>query len=584
MAQNETSVSGDVVWQDGDALSETNLTRAAAKSNATDYVERGMGVTVDSGSNTVDIGSGHAIIQDGIHAYDVFPNQANGVSLPGSGTNYIYVALKPEADDDVYFHIDEDKSPPSDPSLLIATADAGTGSSTTENRAPDGEFEMVDTEQLNIGVSEFAVFEDFGDNKLSSDRENSFAAEIVDPEQGPILGKYRPSWNERSSPNPGVRNNRLEQDLKNHGGADLSLSDYILTAGVWQFDFQYTTLGNGDDHIGWVIKNTNDDNIEFFASDSGKIGLQKETGGGGTNMIVGRWGTAGTGDTEPHTLRWIRYIKTNGTVHNELFIDGRSVGVSTDSYYPGSLEQQLITISDSGGGSVIHADNFIAMPQQHAKSPSRVPPSFDYILLEDFGDNALSNRNGSFVANTVSTNEGVAAGVYRPEWEEKQAFNPGPQNGRLEHDIGSNGSGVIELDGRIMTAGVWEFDFQFTTLGNDDDNVTWRVVRENSGNFIAILATDAGDVKIQKAEGGSKSTIISGSWGGGTGDNNPHTIKAERYVEMDGSVEWELFVDGSSQGTSLDSFFPSKLSQRLEANDSGGGSVVQMDNFRAIPQ
>lgn len=136
MSQNETSVSGDVVWQDGDDLSETNLTRSAAKSNLTDYVERGMGVTVDSGSNTVDIGSGQAIIQDGIHAYDVFPNQATGVSLPGSGTNYIYVALKPDADDDVYIHIDEDQSPPSDPSLLIATADASTGSATVKNREP----------------------------------------------------------------------------------------------------------------------------------------------------------------------------------------------------------------------------------------------------------------------------------------------------------------------------------------------------------------------------------------------------------------------------------------------------------------
>jgi len=137
MAQNEPSISADVVWQDGDDLSETNLTRTAAKSNQTDYVERGLGFSVDTFAGNVDIGSGHAVIRDGNSAYDVFPAEATGVSLPGGGVNHIYVAIDPDTDDSVYYHIDEDQSPPTgDPSLYIGQVDAESGSATVANREP----------------------------------------------------------------------------------------------------------------------------------------------------------------------------------------------------------------------------------------------------------------------------------------------------------------------------------------------------------------------------------------------------------------------------------------------------------------
>jgi hypothetical protein len=145
MAENETSVSGDVVWQDGDDLSETNLTRAAAKTNVTDYVERGMGFAVDHVADTVDIGSGHVIIQDGVNAYDVFPNQQTDISLPdANAVNHVYVAHQPGTDDDVYYHIDTDDTAPTGPSLKIGTIDtANDTSDDTINRNPVGNFRTV---------------------------------------------------------------------------------------------------------------------------------------------------------------------------------------------------------------------------------------------------------------------------------------------------------------------------------------------------------------------------------------------------------------------------------------------------------
>lgn len=144
MASNETSVSADVLPQDGDDLSETNLTRTAAKSNLTDYIERGLGFNADFAAGTVDIGSGHAIIQDGVNAYDLFPNQITDLSLPnGSGLNHVFVAIQPGTDDAAYYHIDDTDDPPADPSLKIGTIDTTNETSDTINRNPAGNFRTV---------------------------------------------------------------------------------------------------------------------------------------------------------------------------------------------------------------------------------------------------------------------------------------------------------------------------------------------------------------------------------------------------------------------------------------------------------
>jgi len=102
MAENNVTTTGTVVWQDGDDLSEQNLTQRAAKTNQSDYVERGLGITADWAAGTIDIGSGYAVVRDGQQAYDVFPDAQAGVSLPNSsGSNYVYLTHDPATDDDI---------------------------------------------------------------------------------------------------------------------------------------------------------------------------------------------------------------------------------------------------------------------------------------------------------------------------------------------------------------------------------------------------------------------------------------------------------------------------------------------------
>lgn len=156
MASNDTTASGDVLFQDGDDLSETNIAETAAKSNQSDYVERGLGFSnISSGSVTV--GSGHAVIEDGNKAYDVFPDQTD-VSLPESnGVNHIFLVHDPSVDNDITFHADTDDTGPSNPSLKIGTVDTSDNSSTTTNRAPDGDYGSLSADEILNGDARIAT-------------------------------------------------------------------------------------------------------------------------------------------------------------------------------------------------------------------------------------------------------------------------------------------------------------------------------------------------------------------------------------------------------------------------------------------
>jgi len=154
MPSNDSAVSGSVDFQTGDDLSETALGKREAKSNQSDYVERGLGFSVDAAGGTVTIGSGYAVVRDGTKAYDVDPDQATDITLPdSSGLNYIYLAIEPGTDDSIYYHLDTDKSAPTDPAVYIGQADGSDGSKSEANRDPAGEFRSLDTPELKGGVT-----------------------------------------------------------------------------------------------------------------------------------------------------------------------------------------------------------------------------------------------------------------------------------------------------------------------------------------------------------------------------------------------------------------------------------------------
>lgn len=259
MAENETSVSGDVVWQDGDDISETNLTRSAAKSNLTDYVERGMGFAVDHAADTVDIGSGHVIIQDGVDAYDLFPNQQTDISLPNtSAVNYVYVAHQPGTDDDVYYHIDDDDTAPADPSLKIGTIDTANNSADdTINRNPDADF--GDTTHDSVSTEEGRVTERFD---IDHSDNFPFLGSRVAESSGP------PTF----QPHPDVTNPILTAaDVTNAGIGISDATDvtdpYIVKDGATYYIFAEVVRSGSNNDIVWF---SSDDPLSWGQSSVGQ--------------------------------------------------------------------------------------------------------------------------------------------------------------------------------------------------------------------------------------------------------------------------------------------------------------------------
>lgn len=125
-----------VLWQDGDDLSEQNLTEVLALENQTDYVVRGLGFS-SIGSDTVDIGSGYAVIETANNeAYHVFPDSRSNLSLTSNDVNHVFLEIDETTDDSIDYHIDTADTAPSNPSLKIGTVDTNTDTGTELNRDP----------------------------------------------------------------------------------------------------------------------------------------------------------------------------------------------------------------------------------------------------------------------------------------------------------------------------------------------------------------------------------------------------------------------------------------------------------------
>lgn len=125
---------------------------------------------VDTGNNEFDVGTGHAYINDSVSiqsgaqtTYDtalpdnvpyvvVLPDEVTNLSLD-SGTNDVWLAVDPTANDDVYIRHGSGLSAPSDPSVKLGTVDASSGATTRGQDNADTTFSSVQTPNLQGGYA-----------------------------------------------------------------------------------------------------------------------------------------------------------------------------------------------------------------------------------------------------------------------------------------------------------------------------------------------------------------------------------------------------------------------------------------------
>lgn len=180
----------------------------------------------------------------------------------------------------------------------------------------------------------------------------------------------------------------------------------------------------------------------------------------------------------------------------------------------------------------------------------------DYIT-DDWDDNSLSNSPNSrsgYSENTFlhpAANEGGDAiiGADRPNWNTLSG-SPSASGGELNLPDGSTTVQVISVRSRFGI-GTWQSDYQFQSNPSSGQAETTLFAASTSlhsshmqnGYFIQIGSGGAYD--LRNDDGGTDTEIINNTW---SVDTNSHTQKATR----DAFFNFELFLDGSSQGTAAD--------------------------------
>jgi len=163
-------------------------------------------------------------------------------------------------------------------------------------------------------------------------------------------------------------------------------------------------------------------------------------------------------------------------------------------------------------------------------------------FYDDFGDNKLSDRD-----NFVAMFESIF-GVGRPEWTVEEG-SPSVSDGELILPAGNTTPQRVSTPCKI-TSGVWEIGFKFMTAPSSG-SFRMSLIYQNGSNYY-ILYNDilSNKILLHKREAGSISDPISHT--GAVKDTDYHVIKVTR----DSSGNWEIFLDGTSIGTTTDSFVP----------------------------
>ena len=191
-------------------------------------------------------------------------------------------------------------------------------------------------------------------------------------------------------------------------------------------------------------------------------------------------------------------------------------------------------------------------------------PDSDVYLHDDWGDNKLQNRDGS----GTTTYNGVE-GVYRPEWVIIDN-EPTVENERVVVEVGGGIQTSINLN--LDETITWEWvDIDPSNSGSSGSdwistycfsNNTIEVPETPESYYLRVRPDDAAEIQLREVDSGGSSTIIIS----GSGLDGPsHDITVTR--SSDG--EWELFIDGVSEGTATETSHTNPNSTGFVSNDNG---------------
>lgn len=189
------------------------------------------------------------------------------------------------------------------------------------------------------------------------------------------------------------------------------------------------------------------------------------------------------------------------------------------------------------------------------------------LLTDDFGDTDLTDRVRPPSSGGTG---GRGMGGYRPDWGIIRG-SPEISNGSLLLPGGSNNDQWVLNDRFDFIVGDFSFDFEFPS-GMSSGYLAFLFARVDSSNKWFVQVDPGGSFYLGKEDSGNVTSVINGFW---PDDTDNHKVRVTR----DESDNWELFIDGNSQGTATDSYKPDVSSDRRRL-----GIRSQADNECRINQ
>lgn len=173
---------------------------------------------------------------------------------------------------------------------------------------------------------------------------------------------------------------------------------------------------------------------------------------------------------------------------------------------------------------------------------------FVYTVLDDFADNSLTNRDAP--GTTASEFAAGEIGQYfRPEWE-TDSGSPSASSSALQLSAGDTtlqatkhgypGTLPVFFESDIIFGSDPTSNSAALAFAINDDDITGF----NYDDCYSVRINNDGSIDLRKEVGNSETNLITGSTFTLT---DSHTVKVERAGKT-----WELFVDGTSQGTASD--------------------------------
>ncbi len=190
-------------------------------------------------------------------------------------------------------------------------------------------------------------------------------------------------------------------------------------------------------------------------------------------------------------------------------------------------------------------------------------------ILDDWDDNSLTSSRDSFDTTSFSGDEPSSSNSTtetRPQWTDHTGRSNLSATGQVLETDSSNSyvySTPFNVGGSSSwnTSHTWSFHFKFVSKSSNNGSDYWGVAVNDATNYTDqnngnndtyfnnayhVQINDNGSYDFRLANGGSRSGLIGGgSW---SEDGNWKTGKVTR----DSSGNWELFRNGSSQGTTTD--------------------------------